>query len=78
MAKVELMMAQSIDDIEKRRGRGRPATNATPVLVRIEPRELAALDAYVAAADRMTRPQVIRAALANWLAGQGYLKPGDP
>lgn len=38
----------SINNIGKKRGRGRPTTNATPLLVRFPPDELEALDAWIA------------------------------
>jgi len=56
-----IFMEPSIVDIEKKRGRGRPQTNATPVLVRLQPAELASLDAWASAQpDPMSRPEAIR------------------
>ena len=55
---------KSISNIGKKRGRGRPATDATPVLVRLQPDRLAAIDAWIAKQDvPMTRPEAIRAML---------------
>jgi hypothetical protein len=53
---------KSINNIGKKRGRGRPATDATPVLVRLQPDRLAAIDAWIKKQDRpLTRPDAIRA-----------------
>jgi hypothetical protein len=54
-------MAKSINDIEKRR-RGRPATDATPVLVRMMPAAIEALDSWIARQPnpQPTRPDAIR------------------
>jgi hypothetical protein len=53
---------KSINSIEKKRGRGRPATDSTPVLVRLQPDRLAAIDAWIKEQDRpLTRPEAIRA-----------------
>ena len=76
-------MAKSINDIEKKRGRGRPPTDSTPVLVRLQPNDLAALDAYRSDFEPMTRPQAIRSAAFEWLRTHGYApalgkKPAGP
>lgn len=48
------------------------------MLVRLQPDDLAALDAYRVSDEPMTRPQAIRAALADWLRTHGYAVPqGD-
>ena len=44
--------------------------------VRLQPDDLAALDAYRAVDEPMTRPQAIRAALADWLRTHGF-RAGD-
>jgi hypothetical protein len=64
----------SIGDIEKR-GRGRPKTDATPILVRLYPDTLAAIDAFIAKQPepRPTRPEAIRQALVEWLTAKGHL-----
>ena len=65
-------MKLSISKTGRSKG-GRPRTNATPVLVRLQPPDLAALDAYVDAdPDPMTRPQAIRAILSEWLRTHGF------
>jgi hypothetical protein len=52
---------KSISNIEKKRGRGRPATDATPVLVRLQPAQLKAIDAWAAKQQpAVTRPEAIR------------------
>jgi hypothetical protein len=63
-------MARAIVDIEK--GRGRPRTNATPVMVRLQPDQLAALDAWIAGQNKsISRPEAIRAILAAGLVVMG-------
>lgn len=60
-------MARAIGDIEK--SRGRPRTNATPVMVRLAPEQLAALDAWIAQLGKpVSRPEAIRAILAAGLS----------
>ncbi len=57
-------------DVRKRRGRGRPGRGAEPmqvVAVRLTAEELDALDA-AASKNRMSRSEVIRAALAHFAA----------
>jgi hypothetical protein len=50
----------SINNIGKKKGRGRPATGATPVLVRVPPEILKALDGWIKKQDDVqTRPQSI-------------------
>ncbi len=57
----------SINDVEKR-GRGRPATGATPVTVRLPPDQLAALDAWIDEQDpKPSRPEAIRKILQEKL-----------
>ena len=62
----------SINNIEKKRGRGRPPTDATPVLVRLPAEQIDALDRWVAKqkGEQLSRPEAIRRLLAfadnNW------------
>jgi hypothetical protein len=50
----------SINNIGKKKGRGRPATGATPVLVRVPPEILKALDGWIKKQEEaQTRPQGI-------------------
>lgn len=70
------MNDEAIGNIRKR-GRGRPRVNATPVLVRIPPSETAALDAAIEAHEdepRPSRPELIRRIVSDWLRERGYLK----
>jgi len=69
-------MTGSIGDIGKKRGRGRPPTAATPIMVRVMPPDVKALDAWIAAQPepRPSRPEAIRLALKDWLTGLGLLK----
>ena len=72
------MMASSINNIEKK-GRGRPATDATPVLVRVQRPDMNALDQWI---DRQpdpkpSRPEAIRIALRDWLTSLGLRKAID-
>jgi hypothetical protein len=55
---------------------GRPRTDATPVMVRLPPAAIAALDAWIAAQPepRPTRPDAIRLALRAWLALGGVAR----
>jgi hypothetical protein len=65
----------SIDDIGKKK-RGRPPTDATPVLVRLMPAQISPLDAWIAAQPdpKPSRPEAIRYALTDWLTGRGYVR----
>jgi hypothetical protein len=69
-------MASNNDDIGKR-GPGRPATNAEPILVRIPPDQLAELDAWIATLPdpKPSRPSAIRVLLQAALL---VMKKGDP
>ena len=50
----------AIEDTKKAK-RGRPKTDATPVLVRLAPQQLAALDAWIATFnDPPSRPAAVR------------------
>jgi hypothetical protein len=55
----------SISNIEKR-SRGRPATDATPVMVRLPPKMITALDAMISGLPepKPSRPEAIRQVLA--------------
>lgn len=59
----------SIDDIGKKK-RGRPATDATPILVRLMPMQVAPLDAWIEAQPdpKPSRPEAIRRLLQQVLA----------
>lgn len=60
-------MSGAIPNIEKR-GRGRPRTDATPVMVRLQPDALAKLDAWrEAQGDQPSRPEAIRRILEKAL-----------
>ena len=61
---------QSIKDIVKPARRGRPRTGSTPILVRLQPLCIEALDAWIAsqAPPRPTRPEAMRRLLAGALA----------
>jgi hypothetical protein len=57
----------AIGNIEKRT-RGRPKTDATPIMVRVPPVLLSDLDAWIAKQEvAFTRPEAIRAILAATL-----------
>lgn len=61
-------MADAIDDIEKPK-RGRPPTDATPVMVRLQPYALSAIDIWIAAqSDTPSRPEAIRRLIDKGLA----------
>jgi hypothetical protein len=58
------------------RGRGRPRIDATPIQVRIPPSLLKALDKWMSDSRRAyaSRPDAIRAVLADHLGKRGYLQ----
>lgn len=61
------------------RGRRRPPTDAMPVMVRLPPDLLVAVDRYIvfelAAVGRIVaRPEAVRHALRDWLEGHHYLE----
>jgi hypothetical protein len=63
-------MKKSINDIGNKRGRGRPAIDATPVLVRMPPAALSDLDAWIARhTEAISRPVAIRRLVEMGLAG---------
>jgi hypothetical protein len=55
-------MGSSIGNIGKKRGRGRPPTEATPVLVRVMPDQIERLDAWINKQGEpdLGRPEAIR------------------
>lgn len=63
---------------------GRPRVDAQPITLRLPPELLGGVDRYIAheqsiAGRSLTRPEAVRHALRNWLAGHGYLHHrGDP
>ena len=65
----------ALDNIVKPR-RGRPATHAVPVMVRLHPDQLAALDKFIARhpEPRPSRPEAIRQVLSEHLTGHGHLR----
>lgn len=65
-------MISSINDIEKKRGRGRPKTDSVPVLVRLSSADVAALDAHIERQPepKPSRPEAIRRVLAENLSGK--------
>ena len=63
-------MTQSISNIRKKRGRGRPKIGAIPVLVRLLPDQAARLDKWrKALVDSPGRPEAIRRLLEQNLPG---------
>lgn len=63
---------RSISNIEKRRGRGRPPVDATPVLVRLYAEQLKGLDAWIVKQDDApTRPEAIRRLVEQALSTSG-------
>ena len=67
-------MTASISEITKK-GRGRPKTTGKgqPVLVRLQTDDLFSLDSYASSrGDSPSRPQAIRAILADWLSTHGF------
>lgn len=71
-------MGKSIDDIDKKRGRGRPVTDATPVLTRLWPDLLGKLDAWRGSQpDVPGRPEAIRRLIESGLKSAAR-KPRHP
>lgn len=63
-----------------KKSRGRPATGVgIPVQVRLQPAQVAPLDAWIAAQPdpKPSRPEAIRYALTDWLMGQGYAQHSE-
>lgn len=69
-----LMSSQTVQPQKRKRGPA-PTGKGTPVQVRIQPPELKALDTWLAGQPepRPSRPEAIRLALRDWLAGIGLL-----
>ena len=62
---------QSINDIGKKRGRGRPAKDVIPVLVRVPMPQAEALDAWIARQpDNPSRPEAIRRLIERGLEAE--------
>jgi hypothetical protein len=63
---------------QKRKTPGRPATGkGTPLLVRLQPVPLSALDAFVADQQKPTsRPEAIRVILMKFFRSKRYLSTG--
>lgn len=63
---------KSINDIGKKKGRGRPATDATPILVRMLPSQLAAVDEWIEKqkGEVVTRPEALRRLVELGLKGK--------
>jgi hypothetical protein len=72
------MPAKSISNIEKseqKRGRGRPRSNATPILLRVHPGQLAQIDAWMRKSEVRSRPEAIRRLLEKALKQPKIRKP---
>ena len=65
-------MSSSIPDIPKKRGR-KPSGGRQPgILVRLQPEDLAALDAWIAArGDNPSRPEAVRTLIRLGMTAQG-------
>lgn len=69
-------MAKSISRTEKKRSRGRPKTGAISIHLRIEPKELEAIDGWRAEQNiKPTRPEAIRRLIEQTLAGNRAARP---
>lgn len=69
-----LMQPANEKTILKNAGRGRPRTDSVPVMVRLQPDVLAALDAAILTTpDAPTRPEMIRRIVAAVLVNAGLL-----
>jgi hypothetical protein len=54
--------------------KGRPPTDTQPVMIRMTPEMIAALDdARRNVSDLPTRPELVRRVMTDWLRQQGYL-----
>lgn len=62
-------MADAICNIEKSK-RGRPRTDATPIMVRLQPNQLAALDRWIGAQPdpKPSKPEAIRRLIEKGIA----------
>jgi hypothetical protein len=72
-------MTASIRDNTKRRGRPVTTGKGQLIGVRLLPLALEPLDAWIADQPdpKPSRPEAIREALMEWLAGHGYVRPRD-
>jgi hypothetical protein len=69
-------MMKSISRTEKKRGRGRPKTGAISIHLRIEPKELGAIDTWRAKqSGQLTRPEAIRRLIEQALAAATPSRP---
>jgi hypothetical protein len=69
----------SISNIRKKRGRGRPAVGATPIMVRMPPIELGELDGWIKRqSEKQSRPEAIRRLVELGLAGSSPAKRPNP
>lgn len=66
-------MAKAIVDIKK--SRGRPATDTTPIMVRVPPDMLEAIDKFTD--EIISRPQAVRLILRKWLV-ENQVLPKPP
>ncbi|TXM98406.1 hypothetical protein FV242_28860 [Methylobacterium sp. WL64] len=59
-----------------RTGRTRGKQTGIQIQVRVQPEQVAPLDAWIADQPdpKPTRPEAIRYALTDWLTGQGYVR----
>jgi hypothetical protein len=65
-------MAKSISRTEKKRGRGRPKTGAISIHLRVEPKEVDAIDSWRAKQNaKPTRPEAIRRLIQEALGRRG-------
>ncbi len=62
-------MTEAISNIEKSK-RGRPRTDATPIMVRLQPDQLAALDHWIEAQPdpKPSKPEAIRRLIEKGIA----------
>ena len=68
-------MAKPISDLQKKRGRGRPATGTDPQITIRMPKQILARLAVWAKESGMTRTQAIRLFVEHGLARPPRLKP---
>jgi hypothetical protein len=72
-------MGASISNIGKKRGRGRPFLGAQPVMVRLLPKQVAAVDKWrQAQADQPGRPEAIRRLIEVALSTKAKKPNTDP
>lgn len=65
-------MAKAIADIKK--SRGRPKADTTPIMLRVPPDMLIAIDKFVDEQADISRPEAVRLILRDWLIGNGMLQ----